>query len=118
MSPLVSFDFYIFFETPFAELQACRVRTLCILLPVPSHICLRPLRTWLRHSPHRPCCQLRCGDTAELSLRMVSCKSAISFPSVLIFFPGFFSLLAWHAYICLISLNLALRVAFSGRGSK
>lgn len=29
---------------------------------------------------------------AELSLRMVSCKSAISFPSVLIFFHGFFSL--------------------------
>lgn len=45
------FCFCVFFETPFAELQAGRVRTLCTLLLVPSHICPRPPRAWLRHSP-------------------------------------------------------------------
>ena len=118
MSPGVSFDVCVFFETPLAESQACRTRTRCAQLPVFSHICLRPPLAWLQHGPHRPCCQIRCGDPAELSLRMISCKSAISFPSVLIFFHDFFSLLAWHAYICLMSLNLALRLAFPGRDSR
>lgn len=99
------------------HLQSCRLggtRISCTQLLVLSHICLRTPPTWPGHSPHRLWCQIRCGDTAELSLRMVSCKSAISFPSVLMFFHGFFSLLAWHAYFCLISLNLALRLPFPG----
>lgn len=117
MSPVVSFDAHSF-ETPLAESQACRHQDfLHRASGAETHLPKAPADL-AAALPRRPGCQIRCGDTAELSLRMVSCKSAISFPSVLIFFQGFFSLLAWHAYICLISLDLALRFAFPGHDSK
>ena len=130
MSPVASFNFYVVLRP---HVQGCGLLGTGppTPYPAPAHSlqcgatsARGPPLTWLQHCPLGPRCQIRCGDTAELSLRMASCKSASSFPSVLIFFQGFFffffffSLPAWHACICLISLRLALRLAFPGLDSQ
>lgn len=102
--------FASFFEKPLAELQAGHRDFLHTASRATSASGLADLAA--ERAPLGPAARSGVEDTAELSLRMVSCKSALSFPSVLIFFHGFFPpLLVWHAYICLISLNLAPRLA-------
>lgn len=108
MSPAVNFGGYIFWGALHAGWQAWRHQDfLHTASSAEPHLPEDPADL-AATQPHRLRWQIRCGDTAELSLRMVSCKSAISLPSVLIFFHDFFSLLAWHEYICLLSVNVCL----------
>lgn len=102
--------FYIFLRN---HLQSCRLGTGTCAHSSQSHICLWTCWLGCRAAPLRPCCQIRCGDTAcwavtphgflQVSYLLPICVDILSW----LFSP----LLVWHAYICLISLNLAPRLA-------